>query len=87
MATENEREQAEPETPWDTSGLNEDWGADAENMALCAMAETLWARRNDGLASTSVGSVTVHYADDQPSLTRALYEKAAIYLDIYRGVQ
>ena len=62
-------------------------GADAENMALCAMAETLWARRNDGLASTSVGSVTVHYADDQPSLTRALYEKAAIYLDIYRGVQ
>ena len=32
MATENEREQAEPETPWDTSGLNEDWGADAENM-------------------------------------------------------
>ena len=61
-------------------------GNDAENMALCAMAETLWARRNDGLTSASVGSVTVHYADDRPSLTRELYEKAAIYLDIYRGV-
>ena len=62
-------------------------GADAENFALCAMAETLWARRNDGIASASVGSVTVHYAEDQPSLTRELYEKAATYLDIYRGVK
>ena len=62
-------------------------GADAENMAVCAMAETLWARRNDGIASASVGSVTVHYTEDQPSLTRELYEKAAIYLDIYRGVK
>ena len=62
-------------------------GADAENMALCAMAETLWARRNSGLTSASVGSVTVHYADEHPSLTRELYQKAAIYLEIYRGVQ
>ncbi len=62
-------------------------GADAENFALCAMAETLWARRNAGIASASVGSVTVHYAEDQPSLTRELYEKAATYLDIYRGVK
>ena len=61
--------------------------AEAENMALCAMAETLWARRNAGIASASVGSVTVHYAEDQPSLTRELYEKAATYLDIYRGVK
>ena len=62
-------------------------GAEAENMALCAMAETLWARRNDGLASASVGSVTVHYADNQQALSRELYGKAAIYLDIYRGVR
>ena len=62
-------------------------GAEAENMALCAMAETLWARRNDGLSSASVGSVTVHYADEHPALTRELYQKAAIYLEIYRGVQ
>ena len=62
-------------------------GAEAENMALCAMAETLWARRGNGIASASVGSVTVHYADDQPSLARELYEKAAIYLEIYRGVK
>ena len=60
-------------------------GADAENMAVCAMAETLWAKR--GPASASVGGVTVHYADDPSSVTRALYEKAAIYLDIYRGVR
>ena len=62
-------------------------GAEAENMALCAMAEVLWARRNDSLSSASVGSITVHYADDKPSLRRELYEKAAIYLDIYRGVK
>ena len=61
-------------------------GADAENMALCAMAETLWARRSS-LSSASVGSVSVRYADNKVSLPRELYEKAAIYLDIYRGVQ
>ena len=62
-------------------------GTDAENMALCAMAETLWTRRNEGLTSASVGSVKVQYADNQPSLNRELYGKAAIYLDIYRGVK
>jgi len=62
-------------------------GAEAERMALCAMAESLWARRNDGLTSASVGSVSVHYAAGKPSLFRELYEKAAIYLDIYRGVK
>lgn len=61
-------------------------GAEAENMALCAMAEKLWARRSSGLASASVGSVSVRYADAKPSLVRELYEKASIYLDIYRGV-
>ena len=62
-------------------------GQDAENMALCAMAETLWARRSSGLSSASVGSVSVRYAENNASLTRQLYEKAAIYLDIYRGVK
>lgn len=61
-------------------------GVQAENMAVCAMAETLWNRRNNGLTSASVGSVSVHYAGDRPSLVRELYEKASIYLDIYRGV-
>ncbi len=62
-------------------------GAEAENMALCAMAETLWARRSSGLSSASVGSVTVHYAESKLPLARELYEKAAIYLDIYGGVR
>lgn len=62
-------------------------GAEAERMALCAMAETLWSKRSSGLASASVGSVSVHYAVNKSSLTRELYEKAAIYLDIYRGVR
>ncbi len=61
-------------------------GMEAENMALCAMAETLWSRRNTGMTSASVGSVSVRYTQNRPSLVRELYEKATIYLDIYRGV-
>lgn len=61
-------------------------GAEAENMAVCAMAETLWNRRKSTCASASVGSVSVRYTQPSVSLQRELYEKAAIYLDIYRGV-
>lgn len=61
-------------------------GVEAENLALCAMAETLWDRRNTPVTSASVGSVHVSYAQDKSSLRRELYEKASIYLDIYRGV-
>lgn len=61
-------------------------GVEAESMALCAMAETLWSRRNTGLSSASLGSVSVQYAKERPSLTRELYDKARIYVDIYRGV-
>lgn len=61
-------------------------GAQAESMALCAMAETLWHRRNSEMTSANVGSVTVHYAGNGSALVRELYEKATIYLDIYRGV-
>ena len=61
-------------------------GPEAESMAICAMAETLWQNRNRGLSSANVGSVTVRYAGDRPALVGELYEKATIYLDIYRGV-
>ena len=61
-------------------------GEEAEKMALCAMAETLWYRRDSGVSSASVGSVRVQYGNDRPTLLRELFEKAAIYLDIYRGV-
>ncbi len=61
-------------------------GAEAENMAVCAMAEAIWENRNKGVASASVGSVAVRYETDRPSLGQTLYERACIYLDIYRGV-
>ena len=61
-------------------------GAAAENLAVCAMAETLWENRNRGIAAESVGSVSVRYHTERTALLRLLYEKASIYLDIYRGV-
>ena len=54
-------------------------------MALCAMAEAVHeyeGRR--GIREQTVGSVRVRY-DEGRSLQRCLYEKAATYLDIYRG--
>ena len=61
-------------------------GQNAENMAVCAMAESLWQNRNKGLASASIGSVSVQYETDPKALRRELFDKACIYLDIYRGV-
>jgi len=54
-------------------------------MALCAMAEALYEHQDRrGIREQTVGSVRVRYEDGQ-SLRRCLYEKAATYLDIYRG--
>lgn len=61
-------------------------GQQAESMAICAMAETLWQNRNKGLTSANIGSVSVRYETDRNALRRELYDKACIYLDIYRGV-
>ncbi len=61
-------------------------GLEAESMAICAMAESLWQNRNKGLTSASIGSVSVRYETDRNALRRELYDKASIYLDIYRGV-
>lgn len=61
-------------------------GQEAEAMAICAMAETLWQNRNKGLTSANIGSVSVRYETDRKTLRRELYDKACIYLDIYRGV-
>ena len=61
-------------------------GQQAESMAICAMAESLWQNRNKGLTSANIGSVSVRYETDRNALRRALYDKACIYLDIYRGV-
>ena len=55
----------------------------SEKMALCAMAEAIHQHR-PGVASASVGSVSVRYAGG--SLQRLLLERAGVYLDIYRGL-
>ena len=55
-------------------------------MAICAMAESLWQNRNKGITSANIGSVSVRYETDRNILRRELYDKASIYLDIYRGV-
>jgi len=61
-------------------------GEAAESMAVCAMAETFWSRRKENLASASVGSVSVRYDTEKMPLKQELYQKASIFLDIYRGV-
>ena len=66
-------------------------GEDSLKMAICAMAETLYthSKRRTGLTAASVGEVSVRYEDGVTacrSLQRELYDKACIYLDIYRGV-
>ena len=66
-------------------------GEDSYRMAICAMAETLYAysKRRMGVDSASVGEVSVHYEGSDSShktMLRQLYQKASIYLDITRGV-
>ena len=66
-------------------------GEDSLNMAVCAMAESIYAgeKRRSGVSAASVGEVSVRYEGAEASggsLQRELYEKACIYLDISRGV-
>ena len=66
-------------------------GEDSLKMAICAMAETLYAhsKRRGGVTSASVGEVSVRYADTGDAdrqLRRELFGKASIYLEISRGV-
>lgn len=58
----------------------------SEKMALCAMAETLYAQegRKAGVSSATVGGVSVRY-ENSAGLQKLLLSKARIYLDIYRG--
>lgn len=64
-------------------------GEDSEKMAICAMAEVL-ARypASRGIQAQTVGGVTVRYESQKlcRQKRKELYDKAAIYLDIYRGV-
>lgn len=69
--------------------------ADAEKMAICAMAEALYnfdlAESGEGqIQSASIGSVSVNYGavktDTSPKAkSQVLYRCASLYLCIYRG--
>ena len=66
-------------------------GEESLKMAICAVAETIYAhsKRRGGVSAASVGQVSVHYEDSDQAerlLQRELYGKAAIYLEISRGV-
>ena len=66
-------------------------GEDSYKMAVCAMAESIYAasKHRGGVTAASVGEVSVRYEGTEAagrSLQRELYEKASIYLDISRGV-
>ena len=61
-------------------------------MAICAMAEAVYAasRRRAGVTAANIGNVSVRYENGEhanKSLQRELYQRAGIYLDIYRGAQ
>ena len=64
---------------------------DGEDLALCAMADALYAAgsRNPCVSAAAVGSVSVRYEDaagTRKALTQTLYDCAQRYLDVYRGV-
>ena len=63
-------------------------GTEERRLALCAMAETVYeAEHRRGVVSATVGSVSVRYGESGArQLWRELYDKAAIYLEIRRGV-
>lgn len=67
-------------------------GEDSLKMAICAMAESLYAhsKRRGGVTAATVGEASVRYENGERAdkqLSRELYEKASIYLDISRGVE
>ena len=67
-------------------------GEESLKMAVCAVAEAIYAhsKRRGGVTAASVGQVSVRYEGSDRSdrsLQRELYDKASIYLDIFRGVE
>ena len=59
-------------------------GEESEKMALCAVADVLYRNaKHGGVKSANIGGVQVSYEPAAPD--RAVYDAAAIYLDIYRG--
>ena len=66
-------------------------GEIAEKLAICAMAEAIYQHmdRKQELLQAKMGEVSVRYSDpgyEKKNLSRELYSRACLYLDIYRGV-
>ena len=59
-------------------------GQDARSMALCAMAEAIYdsTGRRGGVTAANVGAVSVRYRERDC----LIYDSAATYLEISRGV-
>lgn len=63
------------------------YGTDSRKLALCAAAEVLYFHGGkQGIAQTSVGSVTVCYEQGGVPLQRLLLDGVSGYLEVYRGV-
>lgn len=67
-------------------------GEVSEQLAICAMAEALYSdrERRSGVRSAKMGEVSLTYEAGEScrrALSRELYNRAAVYLDIYRGVE
>ena len=65
-------------------------GEESRKLAVCSMAEAIYtaSKRRGNMAAATVGSVSVRYENSQSAekaLRRELYQRACIYLDIYRG--
>lgn len=58
----------------------------SEKMAVCAIAELLYSMdgRKPGVTAATVGGVSVRY-EDRSTLEKLIFQRAAVYLDIYRG--
>lgn len=62
-------------------------GPDSRAMAVCALAEKLFAQdRCRNITQSSIGGVSVRYDRGSVSEERQLLHTAGVYLDICRGV-
>ncbi len=61
---------------------------EAESMAVCAMAETLYTQDGQlSVKSASIGSVSVTYGEaDAKAQAKELFKAAQRFLCIYRGI-
>ncbi len=88
-----------PEEDWKSLGLRAQelfqWLADrytltpihpeAENMALCALAEYLFRQEPLGLVQKTLGEVSLRY-ENRPGLIRGAILASSPYFRVYRGV-